>query len=1418
MKQRNYSSSRFEEILSLYLIQNPKEKNLDENLFLEIFSYIEAFDNSSTSYSVSLQDLISKLQSSLTNSIDTERYLATLLLAKILLKKRLNHINNQNIILLLLNFFLKRLSDFPSILPCFLALEGIFLNYFHLEDEENDENEDSMKIDSNSNHIMKDYNFINQFLEIFFSNFLEKFEINVYSQDIREKYYDLLYNFFVIKNNNEVMISNFTLNFNSKILDNFLFNINGEKDPRCLYYILKLINYFLTHFSSFFDEYESLVASESEVDSQFLEESEEEEDEYNNTSDEDYFSDESNKKSMDYLDYNVKGKNSRLVLSEKLFNQINCYYPISFNISNQNNFFITLTPKLLQNDLESILMNKKLLKYSFYFLLELIIYNDTNNIREISINLFNKTINENNFFIDYFTNNSPSTYTSSLSSNFFNPSLYSAYLKNKRRNNCYFNEKIPNRNYLKKLIKTFNEEVNTETNFYFFLSVLEFFSIVDKKLVKNLNELKSFKELEYQDIISEDESKIIKKWNKTIGKVIEKAFNSCFSTSSSSSFLNVNNSSSTSSSFAFDNIYSSTSIEENKDDLSPPVSDFILSSHGTRNWKILTTLLNSGENYTVNHILNSILPVCLSELEKNSDLFYNKLNKILESNKKKIKIISLVLVNKINKNFFYVFFEIFYYLKDFSFFTNNSNLLDQILTKFSDFLLFNSNKVKNLNDIDSVELKTEENLSNFSPNVLDNDVCFSIIFSLKIIGMLLINSNGKLVENKLINSDFLNNYFSILSSYLINNFIATLSSLTNSNDLISIDETIKESLINCCFNLLVKFVKIDKYLFYIHFYIVKRICSIIISGSFSSNIFNSSSFYESNDSTVYTTEKFSVLDNFDPYNSAINDASTSISSSNTSVSPLILINLLTKLSEFDETNNIIEYIITFFLTSFNNILLMNENIEQKKNNFLLIFYLFNNLLKNNKKFILILNNNSNKQLLHNIIKNFFTFLLTQDDLETDSDYLTSNSPTLFNSFLRFLSFYIKDINDKNNQENELNNILKLFSVQQLTEKEKEVIFYPILSSLLIFINKDISFFHNNSSDENNFDVNTFLDTFFNNIYLLSSYKNSLALYNILMNKMSDKSEYFFNLFQKFIKDLLYIIEKPSESSLSTVTNIQNNLNDPTSLFEFQKNYLSFFLINIKNFIIRPTILLKNNISHEIVLNDFNLYFNSNYNNNYQNFLVNLLIYYITLPFNLIKSRIVDESNGIAYDNSNFIEKYNNSLKISIYLIQNIPDILSNSQFNKDNQGYFTQLWQQKLFSYLFPVLKQFISIHIRSFSSSSPNNSLKYLFLSSKIPILLTISLIIKTLASIPSLTSLFNMNLNDLMSSMMYILSFLNQHQLEKEDVSSEDENKFIDDYFSQLELEALNSLNYLLALDSNKFVDQLHILIPRLLTVSEN
>lgn len=128
-----------------------------------------------------------------------------------------------------------------------------------------------------------------------------------------------------------------------------------------------------------------------------------------------------------------------------------------------------------------------------------------------------------------------------------------------------------------------------------------------------------------------------------------------------------------------------------------------------------------------------------------------------------------------------------------------------------------------------------------------------------------------------------------------------------------------------------------------------------------------------------------------------------------------------------------------------------------------------------------------------------------------------------------------------------------------------------------------------------------------------------------------------------------------------------------------------------------------------------------------------------------------------------------------------------------SRGNYALLWQQKLFSLIFPPLQQ----QVRALSGkATPSTSI----VNNPVAVLLATSKIIKGVSH-----SLLKSNFPNFVESIIFVLSYLNTQQQERNNQS-----------ISMAEGEAINALNLLIKENAAAFVDHLHIIIPRLIKVS--
>lgn len=193
----------------------------------------------SSSSSLTLQDLIGCMELQLTAEDDKYRYRSTLLLAELLYD-----IPSCDVILpppvmhLFIIFFCRRLSDYPSILPSLHALLALIKYHYKSLD-----------------------NKYCDIVEIYQSIFRELQNVQGLVQTIRHKVFELLHALLLLSQSSSQSNSKVSTAISSttqqlyevdavEVLEGLIHSMDGERDPRCLVSSLKLLSAALNCFSN----------------------------------------------------------------------------------------------------------------------------------------------------------------------------------------------------------------------------------------------------------------------------------------------------------------------------------------------------------------------------------------------------------------------------------------------------------------------------------------------------------------------------------------------------------------------------------------------------------------------------------------------------------------------------------------------------------------------------------------------------------------------------------------------------------------------------------------------------------------------------------------------------------------------------------------------------------------------------------------------------------------------------------------------------------------------------------------------------------------------------------------------------------------------------------------------------------------
>jgi hypothetical protein len=164
---------------------------------------------------VTIQDLIVKLETALTSADDKERHRATLLFAD-LLSDHPTLTFSSAVVHLLIVFFCRRLSDYPSLVPSLQAIKAIVAHHTAIIDP-------------------KYYDFVDICQSIFKDVYVQGL-----AQNIRQRVFELLLLMFTeAKQTHDILVS--VEGMASEIFDGVLNCFEGEKDPRCLVVALQAL-------------------------------------------------------------------------------------------------------------------------------------------------------------------------------------------------------------------------------------------------------------------------------------------------------------------------------------------------------------------------------------------------------------------------------------------------------------------------------------------------------------------------------------------------------------------------------------------------------------------------------------------------------------------------------------------------------------------------------------------------------------------------------------------------------------------------------------------------------------------------------------------------------------------------------------------------------------------------------------------------------------------------------------------------------------------------------------------------------------------------------------------------------------------------------------------------------------------------
>lgn len=340
------ASVKLRNLLTQYIQLNASKKEAqskDANPVLsQILKVMEADHHS-------LQDLLENLENELTGKKDETRGTATLLITECLTEQSFLTLSSQELHLFII-FFCRRLQDFPS---CYASLQGILAlltKYSRLLDPK-----------------------LLDFIDIW-QSLTRDIHIPSYGQAIRYKafeIFDYLLSTEVSSNKDNIkdsIIKKMLLQEDNltEYVIGVIYALEGEKDPRCLLLDLKVMKTLCVTFPNVFDElyhpfqgktsYSSNVLSKMDIDDMSHYHSKGDHDDHSETEDE------------------------KMTISQYLFDNISCYFPISFIPPPDDPYKIT--PELLSDALFNALFAiPSLTSLTIPFLLEQLINNDSEKAR-----------------------------------------------------------------------------------------------------------------------------------------------------------------------------------------------------------------------------------------------------------------------------------------------------------------------------------------------------------------------------------------------------------------------------------------------------------------------------------------------------------------------------------------------------------------------------------------------------------------------------------------------------------------------------------------------------------------------------------------------------------------------------------------------------------------------------------------------------------------------------------------------------------------------------------------------------------------------------------------------------------------------------------------------------------------------------
>lgn len=303
----------------------------------EMFS----FDSIKTNNITCIEQLIPMLDRFLTSDVDKERHRSTLLLSELIHQHQEEHSNiakymlNMKSIELFVVFFNNRLSDYPSIIPSLYALIGIFEKHISQLPSDHDELISTCVINT-------------------FKCIDNSLHVQGLAQSIRQKVYQL---YTVICNliqqrielsgheNNKLgnnLYLQTKLYINNTIIPCFCNAAEGEKDPRCLYLVMKtLSNYMHIYRTDIFVPTSSQAEGGGDVAPQIA---------------------------MDVVSMR-ETQESIDKLAERVYNIVACYFPITFVPPPDDPFKVST--QMLVDGLQSCLTgHPRLYKHVIPFLMD----------------------------------------------------------------------------------------------------------------------------------------------------------------------------------------------------------------------------------------------------------------------------------------------------------------------------------------------------------------------------------------------------------------------------------------------------------------------------------------------------------------------------------------------------------------------------------------------------------------------------------------------------------------------------------------------------------------------------------------------------------------------------------------------------------------------------------------------------------------------------------------------------------------------------------------------------------------------------------------------------------------------------------------------------------------------------------------